>query len=192
MEAIEDIIKRVPPELSPMTFFVTLTLPPKMYKYASITQWEITSGVISDIFMQWGGIIVVPELTHDANIHYHGIIKFHDVVKKCQFIDKCKRNRDIGYIKVTKNPLIKLEEWQRAIYYLLKDLPDTHKVLSQSRMQYRIVYTKHDIGPFVEEVLKKEHPPMDTTQLDRFLENVKESGRFTISEDGKRTLRLII
>lgn len=101
------------------TDFLTITLKPKLYKYSSITQLELTNNVLFNILYRHTiDFAVVSEHTQNANIHYHCVISFRDKHDTIALINFLKKSKDFGFIKLDKC----VHNIIRCAEYMTKDL----------------------------------------------------------------------
>ena len=109
------------------SYFTTITLPPKLYKYSSITQYELTFHEINKILSQTTEhYLIMTELTSLGNIHYHCIVKCTDKPRLILLINTLKKKRGlIGYshFKAIDGG------HENVIKYLIKDVENTTKIL---------------------------------------------------------------
>lgn len=118
---------RPPPEGS---YFITITLKPKLYKYSSTTQYELSYGTIQHILHTTvQDYEVVPEHTKDGNLHYHAWIYSSNPCAKILCLNRLKRDRSLGYIKLTPEIIIKEDQIIRVQEYLCKEFSYTVKIL---------------------------------------------------------------
>lgn len=109
-------------------WFITITLKPKLYKYSSVTQYEMSVNIVEAILRNHtDSYVLVTELTASANIHYHAIIQIRDKYQMCTLLNKIKRVRELGNSKVNDKPVVEL---QRTFEYMLKEVNVTRKVIS--------------------------------------------------------------
>lgn len=115
-------------KVSSAIYFITITLKPDLYKYSSITQYEMTVNAVKEILAKYNNYyVMVAEHTADANIHYHAMIVPRDRYANIALINKLKKGRLFGFIKQNSEPVI---ERQRTFNYLKKELFYTQKTLS--------------------------------------------------------------
>lgn len=136
--AREDIIfsKQHMP-VSENTYFITVTLKPKVYKFLTATQFDITRlHLIEQLHKHTDKFIIVPEVTKLGNVHYHGII--HSSRGIVSFINAIKKQgkNNIGFMKVTPNPLDSKENLDRAYEYVTKDLNITGNYINNMPLSY--------------------------------------------------------
>lgn len=112
--------------------FMTVTLPPRFYKFTSITQYELTKNELCRLLeagTDWAWCVV--ELTREGNVHYHIIASTHYKHQIIGFINKVKRSKSFGYVKLSPD-IQTPESLTRSINYLCKDLESSRKVLHTS------------------------------------------------------------
>lgn len=132
-----------PPQIGPETFFITVTLKPKLYKFTAHTQYQITTYDMDKCIYQSDDYILVPECTKDGNIHYHAIVSFRNALQRISFIDSVKKNKTLGFIKLTPKPLDNKESFDRAYNYLLKDVHTTTKLVHTANYTPPIITDKY-------------------------------------------------
>lgn len=123
--------------VSENTYFVTITLKPKIYKFLTVTQFDITRlHLVEQLSKHTDKFILVPEVTKLGNIHYHAII--HNSRGIVSFINAIKKQykNNIGFMKVTPNPLDNKESLDRAYEYLVKDLHVTSNYITNLPLSY--------------------------------------------------------
>lgn len=107
-------------------YFLTITLKPKLYKYSSITQLELTNNTVYQILYRCSkSFICVAEHTQAGNIHYHAVVAFGDKLRKIMMINMFKRNKDIGFVKIEDLPIVNKT---KVSEYITKDLYVNHKI----------------------------------------------------------------
>jgi len=135
------VVRHIPSE---ETYFLTITLPPKMHKYSSQTQYELTAfdylRIIDNSVVQ----ITVPELTKIGNIHYHTVIKFRDVNNKFTIINQLKKKRGLGFIHLKIDPIDTQDKLINSLVYLNKDIITTTKQINRHSSQ-RVINISGDM-----------------------------------------------
>lgn len=131
-ELIDDIKSVYNGLLGEGLVFVTITLKPKLYKYQSLTQFELTHLDIESCLYRHSTAYMSVELTSDGNVHYHAICHFGTKLQRIHMMNMFKKNRQIGFVKITPNPIESLESLTRSAHYLVKSISDTSKVLHSS------------------------------------------------------------
>lgn len=128
--------------ISDDTFFITITLSPKLHSYGTTTQYDLT---IHDVKKALGTsikYILVTEVTKTGQVHYHAIVVSHSTVYFVRTINLLKKCRKLGFINVTKNPINTEENFTRAHNYLRKDLKMTEDIIHTSLYKpYLIFYS---------------------------------------------------
>lgn len=138
---------------------VTITLNPKMYKYKSFTQYEISINEVRRLCDTLSyRYVFVPELTAQGNIHYHVLARFHTRLQEITFVNKTKSKSPIfGFSKLSK-PCSELSEVNRCLHYMFKDLELSRKILTHGQYKPIIInssYLKNeDILGKYEEICK--------------------------------------
>lgn len=124
-ESIQQFLSNMPGPLH--CYAITITLPPKLYKFQSITQYEMTKSHIDSICKLCYQSLSVPELTKSGNIHYHLVVQGRDKINIIHVINKIRRNRMFGFYKEKE---INCEKMLRCeLNYLIKDIKETQRVL---------------------------------------------------------------
>lgn len=100
-ETFNEYSQKLKFKLSELLVFVTITIKPKLYKYQSTTQYELTFPEIRTILHNTSDVIGNVELTNDGNIHYHAIVLFQSKLQRITFLNTAKRNRSLGFVKIT-------------------------------------------------------------------------------------------
>lgn len=110
--------------------FFTLTLQPKLYKYTTMTQFEMTHLEVQHIISSCARscTILSTEITQQGNIHYHFICCFEEKHHKVALINKLKKKRLLGFVNVSPD-ITCIQEANRALIYLFKDAKTTAKIL---------------------------------------------------------------
>lgn len=122
------------------TFFLTITLKPTIYEYSSVTQYEMTRGALLKIFSSAQSFVMVPEHTGTGNIHYHALVQFRDTITRINIINRLKRNKFIGFIKVNSKPVKSEKYFRNEIKYIIKKVHENVKILGITGP--RIVYNE--------------------------------------------------
>lgn len=131
MRAVEDFDM-----VSDNCFFITITLPVKLYKYTTTTQYELTRGYLSHILMTTADkYVFVPECTRQGNVHYHALV-YVKGKPPILCINKIKTCRNFGMMKVTPTPVDTKESLVRCKEYLKKDLSNTHNYIGHNLPLY--------------------------------------------------------
>lgn len=114
-------------------WFMTVTLKPKVYKYSTTTQFELSVQELEHIcILHSTAFAFVPEITKQGNVHYHGWITFFDTLNKIHFINNIKKRHNmLGFLKINDQPI---EEVDRTYQYIIKELkPITAKAINSVR-----------------------------------------------------------
>lgn len=126
---VDHILALKPPQQS---YFLTVTIKPKLYKYSSTTQYDLTVGELAHILETCcKDYACFPELTERSNIHWHGWITFRDRLNQHTFVNKCKTNKMLGMIKINDQVIT---DTNRTHAYIIKDLQLTYKVINTNRI----------------------------------------------------------
>lgn len=110
---------------NPQSSFLTVTLKPKLYKYSSITQLEVTNHTLYGIlYTTADDFLCVAEHTKQGNIHYHAIVNCSTKYSKILMLNKLKKAKEIGFIKFDDeiNSITKTAE------YMVKDVIENKKI----------------------------------------------------------------
>lgn len=139
----ENIISKYRHNINHNLLFLTVTLPPKMYKFQSITQFDLT---INDLFRilnvygdKYTGSV---ELTEVGNVHYHMIIKVGNSQDKINLINAFKRKRTFGFVKVSPD-ITTPDSLNKSANYICKALNETANII-YNRPNYRPDILFHD------------------------------------------------
>lgn len=107
---------------------ITLTLNPKLYKYCSITQYELSVLEVKSLLHQLSESLCSVELTAVGNIHYHIIAHEKDKFRWISFFNKLrKKSRVFGFN--SHKSINCAEHLHVSLMYLIKDLDETAKTL---------------------------------------------------------------
>lgn len=113
----------------PNSLFFTITLKPKLYKYSSITQLELTNMKLFHlIYSCCRHYIVVAEHTKQGNVHYHAIVDVDDL-SKMLLLNLLKKQKEFGFIKMDPNQIV---HKKACAEYLCKSLRDNKKIFHAS------------------------------------------------------------
>lgn len=113
-----------------ISYFLTVTLKPKLYKYCSITQLELTNNIVFGLLYRCtDSFVVVAEHTKAGNIHYHAIICLKSDYQKIHLINSLKKRKELGFIHVDSNPVINPKDVSE---YLTKDLYTNHQIFRKN------------------------------------------------------------
>lgn len=112
------------------SYFATFTLKPKLYKYTSITQLELTNNELFSVLHQCSeNFICVAEHTKAGNVHYHAIITFRDNLQRLFLCNRIKKQRLFGFMKLDAEPISNI---QGVANYMTKDLYTTCKIFTST------------------------------------------------------------
>lgn len=118
---------------------ITLTLKPKLYKYQSLTQYELTVHDIKVLmYSLTNRYVLSTELTSNGNIHYHVIAGFRDKYQRVMLINKMRRNRKLGFHKFS-NDIVKAEDLASTVDYIIKDIKTTKRILHNTNYKPDII-----------------------------------------------------
>lgn len=126
-------------QYSTNTHLLTITLKPKLFKFQSITQYEITVNEVKKILSNSSACLMSTELTIQGCIHYHAIVRFRNDYNRVFVINQLKKCRLLGFIHIKPDPINTLEKMHRSYNYLMKDIALTMKVLHNSNYKPEIV-----------------------------------------------------
>lgn len=120
--------------------FITITLKPRLYKFQSMTQYEMSVNEVTAILCNSVRAVMGCELTKDGNVHYHAIVKFRDKLNRINVVNCLRRKKNlIGYYKLTDNAISHTDNLERSIRYLTKDLLDTQNILHTRNYKPEII-----------------------------------------------------
>lgn len=123
------------------TYFLTITLKPYLYKFGSITQFELTQLTVANLlYKATKDFIMVAEHTQSGNIHYHIVLAFSSSLQRILLVNTLKKNRMIGFIKLDPQPV---REALKVMEYMTKDLYTTLKAVP-FYLRWRIAYNLID------------------------------------------------
>lgn len=116
METFDSILASVV-KPKPNTWFITITIDPKLFVKTAKQQFEITYPPMIKILDRFSyDYSYVTELTEHANVHYHCWLEFKNINTKYRFINAFKESKHLGFIKVNKEPII---ETERTYAYMI-------------------------------------------------------------------------
>lgn len=125
--------------------FITITLKPKLYKYSSVTQFELTKHDIGmAICASSSDFCMIPEHTAVGNIHYHAWFKPSNDLSTITLMNKLKKMRNVGFIKLTPEKIESNDSITRSYNYMNKDLDKTIKLFKQARCASSCIITKNN------------------------------------------------
>lgn len=128
----------------PGSWFYTITLNPKLYKYTFNTQYDITRFEVMKILDISDHYSFVVEATKDGNCHYHAWCYCNNPFSRILIINKFKSSKFIGYVMLNREPII---DTQRTYNYMIKDYKNTHKLLKKLNYYYNKFSIENDICP---------------------------------------------
>lgn len=138
LDEAENIIYYMQP--GSLTYFLTITLKPHLYKFNSLTQYEMTVNYVKAILKHASSYYCSTELTVQANVHYHSIVQFSNKVQMMRVINMLKRNKYFGFIHLNSRCIESLDQLKRSANYMCKELSDTTKVMHTSNYKPLIVF----------------------------------------------------
>jgi hypothetical protein len=125
---VEDLIAFVRKYGADRCYFLTVTLKPKLYKFSSVTQLELSNNILyNELYKNTLDYWVVSEHTGMCNVHYHSIVTFRDEACKIQLVNKLKKNKELGFIKLDSKPI---QNMRACCEYMTKELYNTMKVFT--------------------------------------------------------------
>lgn len=124
-EEARSIICRYYGHIGNELYFITITLPPRLYKHKATTQFAETINTLRTTFEP---CVTVCELTDAGNVHYH-VIKAMNRMTKFKLIEKVKSKRCFGYMHINKVPICSHDMLDKAANYMCKDLNTTRKII---------------------------------------------------------------
>lgn len=114
------------------SYFMTITIKPKFYKFRTKEQLYYTRFTVAGLLVDYTeDYQLVGEVTEAGNIHYHCWAYFSNSIKRIRCLNHLKVKRDIGYVKITPEPIITLESKNRVSEYLKKDIKKTITLAEQ-------------------------------------------------------------
>lgn len=113
------------------SYFFTVTLSPKLYKYSITTQYELTQCKMIDVLEVHAHTYnFVPEITSTGNIHYHGWVSLTSAFHRFKILDKFKNKQMFGFIKLTPECILTKESAVRVCNYMNKEIEQTKKLIA--------------------------------------------------------------
>lgn len=113
----------------PGSQFITITLPPKAYKFKAADQYNRVKSLLKTVMTthceKW---CLVAELTKQANVHFHGWFT-ERYEKATMFLLDQLKDAHLGYTQVNKE---RITEIHRTHQYMTKDWCITKQVLGTS------------------------------------------------------------
>lgn len=107
-----------------MLYEFTVTLKPTMYVHTPRKQWDMTQGILFDIFQGYK-VSCVAELTGEHNVHYHAIIDLDGILDKDKLLNKFRKYSKIFGRKTCTQVMFE-DSYKK---YMRKDIEQTFKVL---------------------------------------------------------------
>ncbi len=106
--------------------FITITLPPKAYKFKAKEQFERTKPGIMDTFLtHTNDYCLIAELTEQGNVHYHGWFTERYDRSTLFLLDHLKQ-RHLGFVQINK---ARINDVERTYKYMCKDIDITKKLI---------------------------------------------------------------
>lgn len=124
----QDVIAFIQRYSAVKCYFLTITIKPKFYEFSSVTQLELTNDIVYGILYSCvNDFICVAEHTKNGNVHYHAVITFEEKSRGVLLLNKLKKQRELGFIKLDAQSIQSIEA---TAEYLTKDLYDSMKVFT--------------------------------------------------------------
>lgn len=142
----EELYRYVHEDYTPSNnlWFMTFTIDPKLYKMNAMTQFEMTVNEIRSILENHvTQYTISTELTEQGNVHYHAIGIIKDKFGKITLIDKIKRKRMFGFMKINSQPIHTDEMLKKSCNYIIKELDQTQKILCRPNYKPDLIYIKN-------------------------------------------------
>lgn len=115
--------------VSAQSYFITITLSPKMYRRTTRKQFDVAVSYLHNITSSGVRVFYFPEITQKGNVHFHGVIHGNKV-EIVQHLDRLKKFvNTFGFINITEKPIESDGSKQRVIDYLIKEVQETRKIL---------------------------------------------------------------
>lgn len=123
------------------SYFLTITLKPKLYQFTTVTQFELThSDIVTMLDAACKDYVIVTEFTKSANIHYHALVTFTSPTHRISLINKLKKNRLLGFTKFDPQPI---RSSIRVCDYMTKDLYVTLQCFPPN-LRWKVAYNITD------------------------------------------------
>lgn len=123
----------------PGSQFITITLPPRAYKYKAADQFARVKKLLVMIFSvhcdQW---CLVAELSNQSNVHFHGWFTEMYHQSTLILIDVLKD----AYFGFTKVNAERINQVNRTFVYMTKDLEITKKLIKDPVISLHIMKNK--------------------------------------------------
>lgn len=142
----EELYKYIHEDYAPsdILYFVTVTLPPKLFKYSAITQYEMTINELRSIFATWTDqFTLTVELTTAGSVHYHALAKIPTKLQIFRFIEAIKKKRVLGFMKINNTPVHLDEMLKKSCNYLIKDLHVTKEIIRRGTYTPDLLFIKN-------------------------------------------------
>lgn len=128
---------------SKIVTFVTITLKPRLYKYSFNTQYELSQREIAHMLtIHSNDFVMVAEATKSGNVHFHAIIIADDIYHQVTIINKFKKDKNLGFIHIKEVN----SDLSPIINYMLKDIHETYKLITNINKCYAICFKKDNLG----------------------------------------------
>lgn len=107
--------------------FLTVTLKPKLYRFSSITQLELTNHDLYQIlYVTTSSYHCVAEHTSSGNVHYHILFDTINDYSAIMLINKLKKHRSFGFVKLDKE----IYDLLKCAEYMTKEIYNTSKIFT--------------------------------------------------------------
>lgn len=148
------------PNVDPMkgSYFITITLPPTMYKLPAKIQYEFMLNHIRKTFRRYGHFQLLPELTEEGNVHFHGWVDM-TAIQRYKLIDHLKRMKHYGYSKINKDPIV---DTNRVKEYMLKSYHITHQII---RWSYPLIIQSDHYKTPITNIITTKTPQFPINQI---------------------------
>lgn len=120
------------------TVALTVTLPPKLYKYCCNTQYDMTYNTINSICSIAYDYAGVVELTKAGNVHFHFVLRYRDKCNLITIVNKLKKNRLFGFYCLKQ--IMSDDQLLYEINYLFKELNVTKRILHTSNYKPNLFF----------------------------------------------------
>lgn len=129
-DIVMSIIEHLRSSMGSDLAFITITLPKKLRRCQSLTQYEMSINFVKELFYTTCyKYAIVTELTKNGNVHYHILAHFRDKLARIHFCNKTRKSKSTGYFDIHKEEIKSIDQLQRVANYMVKDLDNTKKVI---------------------------------------------------------------
>lgn len=122
------------PPYQSVKYSFTVTLQNKMYVYKPEEQYDFTYlELIKRLKALGATFTIIAELTLNGNLHYHGIITFHQRSKShsLDFKNVFRTSKIFGYSNIKQ-----IEDYEGWVEYIIKELHNTKDILCRPPIVY--------------------------------------------------------